>query len=239
MPGPSETHGWSALPSVRPFAVCWLVPAPVRFLSLPCRRCLQLIRPLLTSRSAASRRPFGRKARSPQVRVMDFPAQSLDLRRLPLIARASRSHVRWPWLASPHIHRARSRLWSARFLFVGSRFRSPLLSAPASRPDRVIPGFFALRFDRGRCDRLPQRTSTSYPCPCWAHTLPGPRPGASWSKLRFSLPPPLANTSPEKLRLDGAEFALHLVGLDVSTNGLRSHSFADGSDEVARTPHFA
>lgn len=72
-----------------------------------------------------------------------------------------------------------------------------------------------------------------------AVTLPGPRPGASWSKLRFSLPPPLTNTSPEKLRLDGAEFAPLLVALDVPTNGLRSHSFADGSDEVARTPHFA
>src|SRR3990172_2127341 len=33
----------------------------------------QLLRPRLTSPAAAGRRPFGRKARSPQVRVMDLP----------------------------------------------------------------------------------------------------------------------------------------------------------------------
>jgi len=75
---------------------------------------------------------------------MDFPAQPLDLRRLPLVARVcgqvsahpgcrrliSTTHVLW--------------IWSVCFLFVDSRFRSPLLSAPTSRSDR-LPGFFALR----------------------------------------------------------------------------------------------
>jgi hypothetical protein len=52
---------------------------------LPARSQLVLL--LLTSRSAFPRHPFRHKARSPQVRVMDFPAQPLDLRRLPLVAR--------------------------------------------------------------------------------------------------------------------------------------------------------
>jgi len=55
---------------------------------------------------------------------MAFAAQSPDLRRLPLVARASRSFARLPWVSAPLI----------RFLFVNSRLRYPLLSAPASRP---------------------------------------------------------------------------------------------------------
>ncbi len=42
----------------------------------------------------------------------------------------------------------------------------PLLSAPASRP-------VALRFARGPCDQVPQRTCTSKSRPCWAHSGPG------------------------------------------------------------------
>src|SRR2546422_3401616 len=41
----------------------------LRFRSQPHRPCLRLLRPLLTSRSGLHRRPFRRKARSPQVRV--------------------------------------------------------------------------------------------------------------------------------------------------------------------------
>ena len=89
---------------------------------------------------------------------MNFPAQSPDLRRFPLVARASRLFARSPWSPAPPI----------RFLFVDSRFRYRFFQR---RPrDRAgFAGFFALRFARGRCDQLPQRTSTSYPCPCWAH----------------------------------------------------------------------
>ena len=72
--------------------------------------------------SGDARRPFGHKARAPQVRVVNFPAQPLDIRRHPLVVRASRTDARSPWMASPLIHRTRF-LWSGCFLFVGSRFR--------------------------------------------------------------------------------------------------------------------
>ena len=55
---------------------------------------------------------------------MDFSAQPPDLRRVPLVARASRSVARSPWSTAPRI----------RFLFVGSRPHYPLPSVPASRP---------------------------------------------------------------------------------------------------------
>jgi hypothetical protein len=153
-PGPSEAHDRLALPSVRPFAspktsdLPGLAPWPA---SAP------LLRPLLTSRSASRRCPFRRKARSPQVRTTPFPAQSPDLRRFPLVARASRSIARSPWSAAPRI----------QFLFVDSRFRSPLLSAGSSRfqPCGSL-GVPATGFSR----RL------SPPCcgSCWAHNEDGP-----------------------------------------------------------------
>ena len=95
------------------------------------------------------RRPFRRKARSPQVSTVAFPAPSPDLRCFPLVAGASRPFARSPRSAAPPI----------RFLFVDPRVRSPLLSAPTSR----WPAFrrFALRFARGPCDLVPQRTCTS------------------------------------------------------------------------------
>ena len=73
-----------------------------------------------------------------------FPAQPPDLRRSPLVAR-----VRGQLSASPGLRRLVSGFCSS-----ARGFCSPLLSAPASRPDRS-PGFFALRFARGRCDQLP------------------------------------------------------------------------------------
>ena len=84
----------SALLLVRPFA--------------PCRR---LLWPLLTSRSVSPRRPFRRKARSPQVRTHSFAAQPPDLRRFALITRASRFIARSPCSAAPSI----------RFLSIGSQ----------------------------------------------------------------------------------------------------------------------
>ena len=104
-PGVFEAHGRLALPSVRPFARS------------------RLLWPRLTSRSAPRRRPFRRKARSPQVRPSAFPARPPDLRRLALGRGASRSLARSPWSTPPRI----------RFLFVGPRVRSPLPSAPPSR----------------------------------------------------------------------------------------------------------
>src|SRR5690606_8803117 len=57
-------------------------------------------------------RPFGHKARSPQVRPHTFIAQPPHLRRFALVTRASRSMALSPCLATP----------SMQFLFIGSRF---------------------------------------------------------------------------------------------------------------------
>jgi len=102
------TSAWCwTLPLVRPFAcgsalnhptdyygLCWLL-APAR------HRC-----------------PFRHKARSPQVRTHSFTARPPDLRRFPLITRASRFLARSPWSATPSI----------RFLFIGPQLRSTLPS---------------------------------------------------------------------------------------------------------------
>ena len=90
-------------------------------LHLPSRSALHHCESVATtasadSRSASWRRPFGREARSPQVRTPPFPARPPDLRRFALAIEASRSFARSPRLAAPSI----------RFLFVGPRFRSPL-----------------------------------------------------------------------------------------------------------------
>ena len=88
---------------------------------------------------------------------MDFLALPVHLLRLPLVARASRTNARSPWLAPPRM----------RFLFVGSRVPYSLLSAPTSRSDRS-PGLSPC----GSCGSLrpaPERTPTSYPRPCWIH----------------------------------------------------------------------
>ena len=65
---------------------------------------------------------------------MAFTAQSPDLHRHPLVARASRSRARSPWMEVPRI----------RFLFVNSRLRYPLLSAWTSR-SRLFGLRFAVR----------------------------------------------------------------------------------------------
>lgn len=156
-PFSAETHGRFALPSVRSFPSVKASSSAAASLPLPASPTVLL--PLLTSRSASRRRPFRRKARSPPVRVSTFLAQPPDLRRHALVVRASRSQARLPCLAAPHIRRA-SCSWRTRYLFVGSRVRSPLLSAP---PSRVAGSrrFFALRFAQDRYDQLSQRTYTS------------------------------------------------------------------------------
>ena len=73
---------------------------------------MELLWPLLTSRSVFPRRPFRHEARSPRVRTHSFTAQPPDIRHLALATRASRLLARSPCLAAPHI----------RFLFIGSRF---------------------------------------------------------------------------------------------------------------------
>ena len=63
VPSPSETHGRSLS----------LLFGPSLDTSGPKAHGVQLLRPLLTSRSALRRRPLGHKARPPQVRIMDLP----------------------------------------------------------------------------------------------------------------------------------------------------------------------
>src|SRR6266568_4368739 len=68
--GVFETHGRPALLLVWPFALD-PIPGSVGG-GHPCPAPRALLRPLLTSRSALRRRPFGREARPPQVRVRGF-----------------------------------------------------------------------------------------------------------------------------------------------------------------------
>jgi len=94
---------------------------------------------------------------------VDFTAQPPDLRRSPLVAGVSRFLARSPRLAPPLV----------RFLFIGSRFHYPLLSAPTSRSDRS-PGLSPC----GSCGSprpASRRTFTSYPRPCWAIGIGGSR----------------------------------------------------------------
>src|SRR5512138_41003 len=112
-----------------------------------------LLRPLLTSRSALlRRRPFGREARSPQVRVVAFTARPPDLRRR-VVGRESFA-VNCPLAL----------LGSASYPVPVRRLA---VSLPASFSTSLTVG--ALRFARGPCDRVPQRTFTSKSRPCWAH----------------------------------------------------------------------
>jgi len=89
---------------------------------------------------------------------VNFPAQSPDLRRLPLAVGASRFRARSPRLAAPLI----------RFLFVNSRLRYRFFQRrPRGRTG--VRQLVTLRFARGRVGLLPQRTFTSNSLPCWAH----------------------------------------------------------------------
>ena len=89
-----------------------------RFYSFGPSPGMRLLWPLLTSRSGLHRRPFGHRARSPQVRTHSFTAQPPDLRRFALTTRASRFHARSPCSAAPSI----------RFLYIGSQLRFTLPS---------------------------------------------------------------------------------------------------------------
>jgi hypothetical protein len=102
------THGLAALHVLR----LSLSFGPSRSPSGLVGLVLPLLRPLLTSRSGTSRRPFRHKARSPQVRTHTFIAQPPHLRHLALVTRALWFLAHSPCLATP----------SMRFLFIGSRF---------------------------------------------------------------------------------------------------------------------
>ncbi len=145
-PDTSETHGRFVLPSVRPFAACWL-SAPVRLLNHPCRRCVQLIRPLLTSRSASDASPFQASSEISPGKSHEFPRAIAGSTPLPL---GRESFAAFGPLA---LVGSASYPVSLRRLAVSL----PLLSAPTSRSDRVSPasspsgslGVVATNFPRG------------------------------------------------------------------------------------------
>lgn len=79
---------------------------------------------------------------------------------------------------------------SIRFLFVGPRLRSPLLSAPASRPDPLGLVRFAVRSTR--CDLLVRGLSPPGHLPCWAHkeeSDAGITPAAAFHRVTRGLTP--------------------------------------------------
>jgi hypothetical protein len=144
--------GLLSLAFLRPIVVSLSFRLALRLVSM-FPPSLWLLWPLLTPRSEFPRGPFGPNARTPQVRHTAFPPQPPDLRRLPLVARASRSLARSPWLAPP-LSGSCSSAWT---------FRYPLLSAGASRhcPPCGSLGVPVTKFPRGLTP--PGRVS------CWAH----------------------------------------------------------------------
>ncbi len=122
-------------------------PAPVRFLNHPCRRCLQLIRPLLTSRSVSKTSPFQASSEISPGKSHEFPRAIAGSTPLPL--------GRESFAASCPLALVGSASYPVpvRRLAVSL----PLLSAPTSRSDRVSPasspcgslGVVATDFPRG------------------------------------------------------------------------------------------
>ena len=149
--GPSEIHGWCALrsvwsfPSAKASGVLGGVPAPAGFSAGTMTAADFSLRP------AAS--PFQAQGEISPGKDGGVPRTVAGSTSLALGRKSSRSIVRFPWLTPPHIRRT-PRPGGGASCSSTRGFCSPLLSAPASRPDRS-PGFFALRFARGRCDQLP------------------------------------------------------------------------------------
>lgn len=115
-------------------------------------RLLELLRPLLTSRSSMRCRPFRHKARSPQVRTHSFIAQPPDLRRLTL------GH--------------KSFAVSCPLALVGNAFYPVLVHrltiyAPRFLPTLGRPHAVALHF--AHCDQLAGGLAPPGVRPCWAH----------------------------------------------------------------------
>ena len=115
-------------------------------------RLLELLRPLLTSRSSMRCRPFRHKARSPQVRTHSFIAQPPDLRRLTL------GH--------------KSFAVSCPLALVGNAFYPVLVHrltiyAPRFLPTLGRPHAVALHF--AHCDQLAGGLAPPGVRSCWAH----------------------------------------------------------------------
>ena len=124
---------------------------------------LELLRPLLTSRSSSHCRPFRHQARSPQVRTHSFIAQPPDLRR-PTLGHKSFA------VSCP--------------LALGGNALYPVLVhrltiyAPRFLPTLGRPYAVALHF--AHCDQLAGGLAPPGVRPCWAHKKKSPpRAGSS------------------------------------------------------------
>ena len=118
---------------------------------------LELLRPLLTSRSSSHCRPFRHKARSPQVRTHSFIAQPPDLRR-PTLGHKSFA------VSCP--------------LALGGNALYPVLVhrltiyAPRFLPTLGLPNAVALHF--AHCDQLAGGLAPPGVRSCWAHKKKAP-----------------------------------------------------------------
>jgi hypothetical protein len=132
-------------------------PSPF-WLCLISRR-LELLRPLLTSRSSVRCRPFRRKARSPQVRTHSFIAQPPDLRRL------SFGHKGFAV--------------SCPLALLDSAFYPVLVHRLAIYDPRFLPTFghpYAVALHFAHCDQLAGGLAPPGMRPCWAHKKKGLSP---------------------------------------------------------------
>lgn len=131
---------------------------------------LELLRPLLTSRSSSHCRPFRHKARSPQVRTHSFIAQPPDLRRPTLGHKGFAVHCPLD--------------------LVGSAFYPVLVHRLAIYAPRFLPTFgrphaAALHF--AHCDQLAGGLAPPGVRPCWAHNEKTARLGATSDKYPKSV----------------------------------------------------
>jgi len=126
-------------------------PSPF-WLCLISRR-LELLRPLLTSRSSLRCRPFRHKARSPQVRTHSFIAQPPDLRRL------SFGHKGFAV--------------SCPLALLDSAFYPVFVHRLAIYDPRFLPTFghpYAVALHFAHFDQLAGGLAPPGVRPCWAHT---------------------------------------------------------------------
>ena len=130
---------------------------PSPFWSCLFSRRLELLRPLLTSRSSLRCRPFRHKARSPQVSTHSFIAQPPDLRRL------SFGHKGFAV--------------SCPLALLDRAFYLVLVHGQAIYGPRFLPTFghpYAVALPFAHCDQLAGGLAPPRVRPCWAHIKKAP-----------------------------------------------------------------
>ncbi len=130
---------------------------PSPFWSCLFSRRLELLRPLLTSRSSVRCRPFRHKARSPQVSTHSFIAQPPDLRRL------SFGHKGFAV--------------SCPLALLDHAFYLVLVHRLAIYGPRFLPTFghpYAVALPFAHCDQLAGGLAPPRVRPCWAHMKKAP-----------------------------------------------------------------